>query len=184
MIYYIADCHFGHKGAITFDKRPFQDVTVMDKYMVDAWNNRVRGNDDVIVVGDLSFMNQQDTQVIVSQLRGRITLVRGNHDRFSRGKGADLSRFVKVVDYLDMSDNGRRVICSHYPMLCYPHQYRGAVMMFGHVHNNAEMGVLKEAAKNLRSIGTPCCLVNCFCGYSGFVPLTLDEWLCIDEAVL
>ena len=182
--YYISDCHFGHNNVIGFDKRPFPDVVSMDTYMIAAWNNKVTNSDEVIMLGDFSFMDNNHTQMLLSQLKGRITLVRGNHDRFARGKHADISRLEKAVDFLDLADNNRRVICSHYPMLCYPHQYRGAYMLFGHIHDAVEMRVLKESVKNLRSNGVPCRLINCFCMYSGFVPLTLDEWLTVDKAVL
>lgn len=29
--------------------------------------------------------------------------------------------------------------------------------------------------------GVPCQLINCFCMYSDYVPMTLDEWIEIDK---
>ena len=44
---YISELHFGHANVIKFDNRPFSDVTEMDRYLIEAWNASVSGEDDV-----------------------------------------------------------------------------------------------------------------------------------------
>lgn len=56
MRYYIADCHFFH-GALNekMDGRGFENAEKMNEYMIHQWNSRVRNNDEVIILGDLSW---------------------------------------------------------------------------------------------------------------------------------
>ena len=60
-------------------------------------------------------------------------------------------------------------------------------MLYGHVHDTQDQRLLEQfqeitrqtitidAHGNKRSI--PCNMINCFCMYSDYVPLTLDEWI-------
>ena len=41
---YISDLHFGGEPCISrFDKRQFDNVFEMDKYMIKQWNNAIKG---------------------------------------------------------------------------------------------------------------------------------------------
>ena len=56
MRYYIADCHFYHSAMNErMDKRGFKTVEEMNEYMIQQWNGRVRKNDEIVILGDLSF---------------------------------------------------------------------------------------------------------------------------------
>ena len=56
MRYYIADPHFFHAAMNDhMDRRGFADVEEMNEYMIAKWNGKVRRNDDVVVIGDLSW---------------------------------------------------------------------------------------------------------------------------------
>jgi len=160
------------------DKRPFSSVLDMDTYMISAWNNRVTSQDEVYILGDLAFGTAQDLSALLSVLKGKLYLVRGNHDRHFE------SRFELITDYLEVVDNKWKLVCSHYPMICYNGQFRGAYMLFGHIHRNKENLFLRSTANAMRADGIPCNMINCFCGFSGFVPLTLDEWLHVSDAVI
>ena len=37
------------------DNRGFSDVEEMNEYMISKWNGKVRKNDDVVIIGDLSW---------------------------------------------------------------------------------------------------------------------------------
>ena len=50
MIYFTADTHFGHANAVWMCGRPYPDVEVMNEAMTAAWNERVHGNDTVIII--------------------------------------------------------------------------------------------------------------------------------------
>ena len=56
MRYYIADPHFFHGALNTkMDRRGFESVEAMNEYMLRQWNRKVRKNDEVVILGDLSW---------------------------------------------------------------------------------------------------------------------------------
>lgn len=190
MRYYISDLHFYHDALNrSMDCRGFRDAQDMNEYMIAQWNSRVRKNDEVVVLGDLSMEKWELTKKITDQLKGKIYLIQGNHDRFVRDKEFDDSRFAWVRSYAEMHDNGRKVILSHYPVFCYNGQNRlskhgnpKTYMLFGHVHDTLDARLVEQFQKitreTVRGESTiPCNMLNCFCMYSDYVPLGLDEWI-------
>lgn len=199
MRYYIADCHFFHKALNQhMDQRGFEDVEQMNRYMIEQWNAKVRKNDEVVILGDLSWGSARETQDILEQLHGKLYMIKGNHDRFLNDKDFDASRFIWVREYAELNENKRKVILSHYPIACYNGQYRKneqgqpkTYMLHGHIHQTQDQ-IYLDAYQDFvqsqvhRSIGgalepVPCQLINCFCMYSNYQPMTLDEWIEIDK---
>ena len=120
MRYYIADLHFFHQAMNThMDKRGFEDIHQMNTYMIEKWNQKVRKKDEVVILGDLSWGNVQDTNTLLQQLHGKLYMIQGNHDRFLNHREVNTSRFVWIKPYAEMSDNNRKVVLCHYPILCY-----------------------------------------------------------------
>ena len=58
IIYYIADCHFGHGNVIRFDNRPFEETQSMDEVLIKNWNERITDEDDVYIIGDAFWKNE------------------------------------------------------------------------------------------------------------------------------
>ena len=196
MRYYISDLHFYHESLNDrMDCRGFQDAKAMNEYMIRQWNGRVRPNDEVVILGDLSVGKGKATNAIVEQLNGRLSLVEGNHDLFLTDKQFDKSRFEWIKPYAELHDNKRKVILSHYPVFCYNGQYRKmrdgtdrTYMLYGHVHNTYDevlVNQFQEITRNTRRPvfgeeeprNIPCHMINCFCMFSDYIPLTLDEWI-------
>ena len=84
MIYFIADTHFGDPKIISYCHRPFSSLEDMTNKLINNWNNKVKEDDVVIVLGDLSLYDLNTTKDIVSRLNGCKILVTGNHDKYSR----------------------------------------------------------------------------------------------------
>ncbi len=185
MRYYIADNHFFHKNLLDkMDKRGFNSVEEMHDYMIQQWNSRVNKNDEVVVLGDFSMGTWEETQPIIDKLKGKIMFIEGNHDRFLSKIPSDYHRFIWVKQYAELSDDNRKVICCHYPIACYNGQYRKTsegepkrYMMHGHVHNTLDQDFLDLYVKQVKRLDIPCELLNCFCMYSDYIPLTLSEWI-------
>ena len=195
MRYYISDNHFFHDGIILMDKRKFADAESMNEAMIESWNSRVHKNDEVVILGDLSIGNAEQTTEVVKRLKGKKYLIVGNHDRFAKDKHFDRSLFQFVGEYHEMNDNGRKVILCHYPILCYNGQYRldkegnpKVYMLHGHIHNTQDVDILEQAKETARQtrrltrgnhepVSPPVNIINCFCVFSDYVPLTLDEWI-------
>jgi hypothetical protein len=100
--------------------------------------------------------------------------------------------FKWIKDKAELNDNGRKVICSHYPEIFYNGQYRGAYMLYGHIHNTQDAQLLEELLKvakgytyrdkNGNDAHIPFNLINCFCVYSNYIPLSLDEWVTLHNS--
>lgn len=77
MRYYIADCHFFHASLNTkMDKRGFESVEEMNEYMIQQWNKKVRKNDEVVILGDLSWGKDDETNELLNRLNGRLFLIK------------------------------------------------------------------------------------------------------------
>lgn len=199
MRYYIADLHFFHAAMNSkMDCRGFADVEQMNEYMIRKWNGKVRKNDEVVIIGDFSWGSPEETAELLKRLNGRLYLIQGNHDRFLKNKEMDLRRFVWVKPYEELQDNRRKVVLCHYPIMCYNGQYRldekgnpRTYMLYGHVHDTMDQRLLEQFQEMVRQTVTmdvqgnerhiPCQMINCFCKYSDYEPMTLDEWIECDK---
>ena len=79
-VYLTSDTHANHDNIIRYCDRPFHSANEMNHALVNNWNSRIKDDDLVIHLGDLSLGNLSATERFVSALRGRKVLVRGNHD--------------------------------------------------------------------------------------------------------
>lgn len=200
MRYYIADSHFFHENTNhKYDMRGFADAETMNRHMIARWNGRVRKKDEVIILGDFSYGDAAQTNALLQELHGTLFFIEGNHDYVIHDKAFDTSRFEWIKSYAEMHDNGRKVVLSHYPVMCYNGQYHLSAkgthktyMLHGHVHATRDQMFVDEYVRNVRrtvyidKAGNeagfcPCNMINCFCMYSDYVPLTLDEWILVDE---
>lgn len=196
MRYYIADLHFFHEGLLhRMDNRNFETVEKMNDYMISQWNSKVRPVDEVVVLGDFSLGRGADTNKILERLNGKKFLIKGNHDYYTDDRRFDTTYFQWIEKYKVVKDNKRRVVLSHYPIFCYDGQYRydkngnpTTYMLYGHVHDtydevliNRFQNITRESERTIGPDNTvikiPCQMINCFCMFSNYVPLSLDEWI-------
>lgn len=196
MRYYISDCHFYHDSLNpAMDMRGFENGEAMNEYMLQKWNEKVRKNDEVVILGDFSVNKGIQTNDLLHSLNGKKYLIIGNHDHFLNDKSFDRSLFEWIEYYKEINDNNRKVILSHYPVFCYHGQNRitnagnpMTYMLYGHVHNtydeqlvNHFQKLTRQSARTLRKDAPPstipCNMINCFCMFSDYTPLTLDEWI-------
>lgn len=199
MRYYIADLHFYHEKLNTkMDCRGFENVDEMNEYMIEKWNKKVRTCDEVVIIGDLSWGDAKQTNELLDRLHGKLYLITGNHDRFVTYRGFHAERFKWIKPYEELSDNKRKVVLCHYPIMCYNGQYRldkngnpKTYMLYGHVHDTRDQRLLEQfqdIMRNTKVINAkgeeqmiPCNMINCFCMYSDYEPLSLDEWIELDR---
>ena len=199
MRYYIADCHFFHEALNEkMDKRGFESVQAMNEYMIEKWNQKVRRNDEVVILGDFSWGNAEETNDLLDRLHGKLYMIRGNHDYFLQKSDFRAERFVWIKSYAEMQDNQRKVILCHYPVMCYNGQYRldrkgnpRTYMLYGHVHDTMDQRLLEQFQEITKRTTVqspdgeerliPSSMINCFCMYSDYTPLTLDEWIALDR---
>lgn len=175
MNFYIADTHFGHRNIIRYDNRPFFTVKEMDDTLIDRWNEVVGDKDTVYILGDFSWYQEGETLKILDCLSGRKVLIKGNHDKISHQVA---KQFVKVCDYLEITDDNTRVVMSHYPMPFWNGQFRDSVHLYGHVHNSHQWNFCRSWRRELQQIqDIPMRMYNvgCMMEYMDYMPRTLEE---------
>jgi len=132
--FFIADTHFGHKNIIDYENRPFSSAEDQDEKLIRNWNDTVKNDDEIFMLGDFALSNKERIKELVSMLNGYKILVLGNHDRhhsysFWKESGFDIvSKYPIVVD--------EWYICSHEPI--YVNANMPYANIFGHVHGNKQ----------------------------------------------
>ena len=171
--FYISDLHLGHENVIRHDGRPFSDTAEMHIALVKNWNNAVGHDDEVYILGDFAWKNAEGLEAL-GELKGRKFLILGNHDKPTEEMQ---NYFEWIKDYAVIKDGGDQVVMSHYPIAHWYNQYRGAVHLYGHVHNTNDYHAFKRYADICGSMNIPfeCYNVGCMLDYMGYTPRTLEE---------
>lgn len=173
MVYFTSDLHLGHANIIRLCRRPFSDVDEMDRFLVDGWNARVRDDDHVYVVGDLSFKSARPVSFYLDRLGGHKHLVVGNHDGSWMGS-VDLGRYFESVDMMVcLDDDGHSLVLCHYPMMSWPGH--GSFLVYGHVHGNKPEGYWPLLKTYTRAL-------NASVEINGYQPVTFDELVANNES--
>lgn len=147
-IFYISDMHIGHQNVLRHDNRPFTDINHMQAVMTANWNSTVSDSDEVYILG--------------------------NHDKPTEEMKAC---FQWVKDYAVIKDDETQVVLSHYPIAHWYNQYRGAVHLYGHVHNTKDYQAFLQYAQICKNLAIPfeSYNVGCMLYYMDYTPRTLDE---------
>ena len=179
--FFIADTHFGHENALAFDNRPFRTIEEHDKALIENWNNAVSRNDEVFILGDISWHNATRTNEIVSSLNGVKHLIVGNHDKKLLKNREFQSLFIEITDYKELSLSDKKgIVLSHYPIPCFNHHYYGWYHLYGHVHISFEWNMMERVKYEMEALyDKPCQMFNCgaMIDYMGYTPRTLEEIL-------
>jgi len=140
---FISDPHWGHQRIIQYCNRPFVTAAEMDEVLIKNWNNKVKPEDTVYVLGDLAFKHSKDQIVaILKRLNGKIIYVLGNHDG-----NAVLAALDEVgIPYAGLRDivikdpemeyGEQCITLCHYPMITWNKSHRGAWQLYGHHHGS------------------------------------------------
>ena len=138
MIYFISDLHFYHENVIRFANRPFQNAEQMNSTLIKNWNNKIRPNDEIYILGDFTMKGHLLAQEILYQLKGRKHLIKGNHDGFADSPHFDKTLFESISDYKQVNYMNNTFILFHYPILEWNNYFRGSIHLHGHQHNHAD----------------------------------------------
>lgn len=179
MNYFISDLHFGHKNCLAFDNRPFNSIEEHDEYIINAWNQTVNNDDNVYILGDISWYKEVKTIEIFKKLNGKKHLIKGNHDDRLL-KNEELRKlFVEIKDYkeVNIGDN-KSIVLSHYPIPCFKNHFYGWIMLYGHVHNSFEWNMMENVKRQMTELYDKKCEmynVGAMMSYINYQPRTLEE---------
>lgn len=154
----------------------------MDKTLIDNWNFVVGKSDHVYHLGDFCWGKKDKWIEYLQQLNGNIHIILGNHDL--KEYGSDVKMYLsEIKDYKEITDNGRKVILCHYPIMCYKASYNPkCYMLHGHTHITREQKFIEKWTKELRDskvTNSDSCgniyNVGCMMPWMNYFPQTLDE---------
>lgn len=131
-IFFTADTHFGHGGALGFYRRPFASVAAMNEALIERWNATVGPGDEVWHLGD--FAIRQPPPIVaelLARLHGTKHLVTGNNDPAATiGQPA----WASVLPYAEIEVEGVSLVLCHYPFRSWRGMNKGSVDLHGHSH--------------------------------------------------
>ena len=135
-------------------------------------------DDEVWVLGDISWYGATKTMEVFGRLKGRKFLCAGNHDgKLLRNDGVR-GLFGEVVDYKEITVRNTGVVLCHYPIPCYNGHFRGWVHLYGHVHVGDEWAIMKACQREIRRKYTSRMYnVGCMVPGMDYTPRTLTEIL-------
>ena len=177
--YFIADTHFGHENVLAFDNRPFPNIEAHDAVLIERWNDAVGMEDDIYMLGDISWYNASKTIQIVKSLNGIKHLIVGNHDKKILKNRELQSLFAEIKDYKELAlSEGKGIVLCHYPIPCFNHHYYGWYHLYGHVHTGFEWSMMERVKYEMGALyDKPCEMYNCgaMMSYMDYTPRTLEE---------
>jgi calcineurin-like phosphoesterase family protein len=136
MIFFTSDHHFFHKRIINQYGRHFNNVEQMNNCLIENWNNCVRADDEVYILGDfLADADGTAANKILNKLKGIKYLIRGNHDKYLEDPSFDANNYKWVKDYFEINNMGKKIILFHYPIFEWNNFFRNSIHLFGHIHN-------------------------------------------------
>lgn len=166
-----SDSHFDHENIIKYGERPFANKDEMNEMMVDLWNQRVKPEDTIYHLGDVTMhrggKSEQDWLIrLIHRLNGHKRLLLGNHDHFPI-EAYVKAGFEKVRGTGQWFGNG--IILSHYPIhpSCLSGRCLGCV--HGHIHQNPAPKPIEGEDGKKRGY------VNVCVERTGYAPILVDE---------
>lgn len=176
--FYISDLHFGHKNVLAFDNREFPNIEAHDEALIERWNSVVGIDDDVWILGDISWYPATKTIEIFNRLNGTKHLCVGNHDKKLLRNQDVRNLFAEIVDYKEIQLGEIGVVLCHYPIPCFNHSFYGWYHLYGHVHVSFEWNMMKQVAYEMEALyGKTNRMYNVGCMIPGmdYTPRTLEE---------
>lgn len=166
-IWVTSDTHFSH-GQNALDgnhfllkQRGFPDSKSMDAALTDIWNETIAPEDTVYHLGDFAWKNPVS---YLKNLNGKITLVKGNHDK---GQLAHLRKLITVTDYMELKVNKQKYILCHFPLYSWNgSSHNTSIHLHGHSHG--KIVLTHDQDKGCFDVGVDT---------NNFKPYNLDEFL-------
>lgn len=116
--YFTSDTHFWHKSILNFESRPYESTEEMTSDMIDKWNSQVDSEDIVYHLGDLCLGNYEQTVDVLERLKGKIILIKGNHDYSKYYK--KINKLGLLHEYhevgISLKYNKHQLWLTHYPL--------------------------------------------------------------------
>jgi calcineurin-like phosphoesterase family protein len=144
-VWFTSDLHFWHKNICKYCNRPYETIEEMNQGIIDNWNSVVKEDDTVFVLGDLGFCGIEKLRPLMSQLKGKIILIQGNHDSdyvistlYHEKIINNFDRLMSITIIGDEECPNQELTLCHFPMIDWYNKEKGAWMIHGHQHQLPE----------------------------------------------
>jgi len=141
-LFWTSDPHYFHGNIIKYCNRPFENWWEMNETLIRNHNAVVRPDDEIWLLGDISFGQPNKTEEVLKRLNGRKHLIYGNHDKEIRKKPFLQAYFETIQEYkeLSVSHQGKNyfIVMCHYPFETWNRSGHGSWNFHGHVHSRFE----------------------------------------------
>jgi len=135
MKWFTADYHLSHSNIIRYVNRPFNDVDMMNKVILDNLEQRLQKTDVLYYLGDLTFKKKVAKAFFERFNKVEIHYVIGNHDKHEILKVA--KKYCKSVSHLkDIQVKNHNITLCHYAMRVWNKSHLNSWQLYGHSHGN------------------------------------------------
>lgn len=140
MIYVTSDLHFGHNQPFLYEPRGFTNIQEHDETIIKNWNEVMRPEDEVFVLGDTMLNDNIHGINMWNQLNGLKYVVRGNHDNNTRITLLEECPNTIILGYAYVIKYHKyNFYLSHYPSLTSNYDYdkplkARVINLCGHLH--------------------------------------------------
>ncbi|MGZ8888026.1 MAG: hypothetical protein ACXW1D_00540 [Halobacteriota archaeon] len=135
-----ADLHLSHRGIVKFLKddgtkvRPWDNTQDMDEAIIQNWNNTVKQDDKVYVLGDVVI--NRSALPLLGRLNGAKILIKGNHDVFR------LNEFTPYFKDIRGSHTFGEFLLTHIPV--HPREIAPTGRWKGNIHGHLHTDVVTK----------------------------------------
>jgi calcineurin-like phosphoesterase family protein len=137
MDWFTSDFHLSHKNIITYCDRPFANVEEMDKVILENLSNKVKDEDRLFYLGDLTFKSEVAEKFFHQFRRLEIHYIIGNHENATLLEIAK-KHCASVSHILDIIINDVPITLCHYAMRVWNKSHLNAWQLYGHSHSRLE----------------------------------------------
>lgn len=118
MIWITSDWHFCHNKPFLYEPRGFKNQYEMNEILISNYNKVVGQDDDVYCLGDCMLSDTELGLKCLKNLKGKIHIIRGNHDTDNRLKVyTSCYNVVEICDAKFLKIGKQSFFLSHYPAL-------------------------------------------------------------------
>ena len=133
MIYFTSDLHLGHDSECIYSLRGFNSTTEHDAAIVRNWNEMIRDDDVVYVLGDITFGSEENDSI--RRLNGEIHFIIGNHDSARKICQYEAAGWINEGYAVMLEIDGEKFYLSHYPSDVMNFGRRESICLCGHKHS-------------------------------------------------
>lgn len=142
-VYFSSDLHLNHEAVIKFGRK-FNNVAEMNHVILTQINTKIKKEDLLVLLGDTIMINKDYNWVLDSINCKNIIMLYGNHcNRIKIAQTALEKSVLFHGDYVELSVNNQKLICSHYPIMHWNYQDEDSIMLHGHLHGDEPSEIIK-----------------------------------------